>query len=135
MMVTAHCPTCNALVEAEAKCPKCQGPLFPHGTEAFHEKGTLDQCPVCGAAHLYRQKDFNRKLGIALVVVGAVLAYWTWGLSLGVVALLDWLLFRRVGEVGCCYRCGAQFREMPTVGALEPFNLQLHDYYRSLKKG
>jgi len=98
MEVTAKCPKCHnwqVFTPPPDACPKCGGALMAHRTEAF------DQCPVCGAAHLYRQKDFNRKLGVGLVVIGVILAYWTYGLSLLAVTLIDWLLVRRVGQVGC----------------------------------
>lgn len=138
MNVVVTCPACHARSEVtfarEASCPHCHAPLFGFVTDELASGNALDQCAVCGAAHLYRQKDFNRAVGIALVVVGVLLAYFTYGLSLLAVALLDWLLFRRVGEVGLCYRCGAQYRGSRLVDGLPAFDLQLHDYYRSLKK-
>ena len=94
----------------------------------------LDGCPVCGCEHLYRQKDFNRHLGVALVVVAVVLAYFTFGLSLLAVALVDWLLFPRIREVGICYQCKAVVRsdDKAVIGTLPAFELGLHDYYKNL---
>jgi hypothetical protein len=139
MELTARCPHCQHSVRQQigtdsAECAACHAPLFIHGTEAFHARGTLDQCPLCGCAHLYRQKDFNRRLGLALLALGIGLAYFTYGISLLVVTGLDWWLFRRVGDVGCCYLCGALFRGFPGVAALAPFNLVFHDHYRALKE-
>ncbi len=90
-------------------------------------------CPRCKCEHLYRRKDFNRKFGITLIAVGVVLSYWTYGVSLVVVTLLDWLLSITVGEVGICYQCEEQFRDKEMVKQLPPFNLSLHDYYMNLK--
>ncbi len=134
MDIYCKCPTCNEWVESVETCPKCSGPLLVFATEVFHETGKLDQCVVCGSQHLYRQKDFNRKVGVAIVVIGVLLAYWTYGLSLLAVAFIDWVIYQNVFDVGCCYRCGAQYREFEKIGELEPFNLQLHYYYKNLEK-
>ena len=96
----------------------------------------LDRCPVCGCEHLYRQKDFNKRLGVALVVVAVVLAYFTFGLSLLTIALVDWLLFPRIQEVGICYQCKATVRSdnKDVIGKLPVFELGLHDYYKNLAR-
>lgn len=133
MEILTDCPRCKARVEVtDAKAEHCGEPLFPYATDRFISEFFLNQCPSCGAAHLYRQKDFNRKLGIGLVVVGIFFAWWTYGVSLVLVTLIDWWLYRQVGEVGCCYKCPTQFRG-PQISRLPAFNLELHDYYRSLK--
>ncbi len=95
---------------------------------------SLEPCPVCEAEHVYKQKDFNRKLGILLLLIGVAGSFYTFGLSLLVVTIFDWWLYRHVGLVGLCYRCHAQFRGSPEIEKLPPFTLQLHDYYKSLKK-
>jgi len=112
------------------KCSGCSEPRV-----LLVQPPALQPCPVCETEHVYKQKDFNRKLGVLLLLVGIAGSYFTYGLSLLVVALFDWWLYRHVGEVGLCYRCHSQFRGSPEVDALPPFTLQLHDYYKSLKKG
>lgn len=135
MEIQAHCPHCKTLQSLAwgpgqplPQCPGCNTPWLDHLTEKL-----TDQCPMCGAAHLYRLRDFNRKLGVALVVIGVALAFFTYGLSLLVVTVLDWLLYKRVKEVASCYRCGVVFRDHPRITEIEPFNLELLDYYRNLK--
>lgn len=142
MQITASCPTCSSLQTMEflgaqsvCKCSGCAGDLLPHATPGFLENKSLTQCPLCGAAHLYRRKDFNQKLGIGLIVLGVALAYFTYGISLLLVTLIDFFLFKRIKEVGVCYQCGALFRQSSLIASLEPFNLQLFDYYRNLKEG
>jgi hypothetical protein len=115
-------------------CDFCQNPLLIHSTDSFSNQKRIDQCPVCGAAHLYRRKDFNQKLGILLVVLGVALAYYTYGLSLLVVTLIDFFLVRRVREVGICYQCQTEFRNSRLLDALHPFDLELFDYYRNLRE-
>ena len=134
MKVAGFCPFCKAGLEVDAAsplCPSCKKNIFPDATDSFHATGELVQCPLCGCTHLYRQKDFNRNLGLALLVVGVALAYWTYGISLLVVTVIDFLLFRMVRECGCCYQCFAVFRESPAIEKLEPFNLILHDHYKN----
>ncbi len=134
MEIQAVCPHCKKVGVAHWKekenifCPLCQHPWLEFVTEKF-----IDQCAMCGAAHLYRQKDFNRKLGVGLVVLGVAFAYFTYGISLLVVTLVDWLLFKRVGEVGCCYRCNTQYRKSSRIDEMAPFDLELQDYYRNLR--
>ncbi len=131
MEISTDCPLCKTRVEINSnEARHCNEPLLPYATDRFLKEHYLNQCPACGAAHLYRQKDFNRNLGIGLVALGIALAWWTYGISLLIVTVVDWWLYRRVGEVGCCYQCSAQFRGAE-VKHLGLFDLELHDYYRN----
>jgi len=140
MNVYSRCILCNhwqtitlqAPISLSPSCESCGQILWSHMTETFQTELKLTQCPQCASPHLYRQKDFNRKLGLGLIVVGVATSVITYGLSLVVVTLLDLWLYRRVGEVGLCYQCHAQFREDPNVQTLSPFDLEIHDYYRSV---
>lgn len=140
MEIDVLCPDCETLNTATvtfpapvASCSQCNTSLLSEGSDRFKNKGTLDQCPCCGAEHLYRQRDFNRALGISLVVIGALLAPFTYGISLIVLALVDFIIYRSVSEIACCYRCGGVYRATPEIARIEPFNLQIYDYYRNLK--
>ena len=136
MEVTAFCPHCKNPLETSLsenrKCPECDKNVFEYCTDRLLENRSLDQCPVCGAQHLYQQKDFNRKIGVLLVVVGVLFAYWTYGVSLLLAALFDFVLYRAVPYVGLCYKCHAQFRKSELVASLPHFNLSLFDYYKNL---
>ena len=70
----------------------------------------LQECVVCGYERLFTQKDFNRKLGILVVAIGAVLSPWTYGLSLLGCMLLDYALYYIVPEITVCYGCDAIYR-------------------------
>lgn len=135
-------------------CPKCQAPLEVDPTAAVPAAtacrcgqpialrsdaivdGRVVACPACGEALLYQQKDFRQAVGCFVVVVAAVLAPFTYYISLGVAALIDWLLYRLSDQVVICYRipCKAHVRGLvpgPKVGA---FDLSIHDYYRMLAR-
>lgn len=62
-------------------------------------------CIACGHPELYTQKDFPRSIGIAIVVIAALLAPFTWYLSLAAAAILDWLLYRMAPNIVQCYVC------------------------------
>ena len=111
-----HCPQCDTRQTLLSEPPK------------------LEPCPVCETEHVYKQKDFSRKLGVSLLAIGVVTSFFTYGVSLLVVAIFDWWLYKHVGDVGLCYRCQSQFRGSPEVSGLEPFNLSYYDYYKNLKK-
>ena len=134
LSILAHCPGCQEFHEQpfskDQRCPKCDRVLLAYIPEA---KPELSQCLVCGTPHLYRQKDFNRKLGVGLVIVGVLLAYFTYGLSLLTVAIIDFVIYRSVGEVACCYQCESQYRGVG-IDVVPPFNLSLHDYYQNLTR-
>lgn len=137
MKVTSTCPKCS--VQSEWKYPEeayctCSVKRVQFATDAFLNDETLNQCPLCGCAHVYRQKDFNRRIGVALIILGVALAYFTYGISLVAVTAVDWILNRIVGEVGICYQCHAQFRKSSAIPRLETFNLSLFDYYNNLSQ-
>lgn len=78
--------------------------------ERLSEQGGLLGCLGCGHPELYTARDFPRGLGISIVVVAAVLAPFTWYLSLVGAALVDAILYRTARRVVSCYRCGTEHR-------------------------
>jgi hypothetical protein len=91
------------------------------------EESVIDHCAACGHAELYFQKDFNRRTGIALVVIGSIFVPWTYGLSLLGVTVLDYIVWRIVKDVIVCYHCQAVHRGCPPNPRLKPFDLVIHD--------
>jgi hypothetical protein len=87
----------------------------------------IEQCAACGHTELYFQKDFNRRTGVALVVVGAIFVPWTWGLSLLGVTVLDYVVWRVVKDVVVCYQCQAVHRGYAIPTFVKPFDLVVHD--------
>ena len=117
-----------------APCAACGTP--PLLDAAAVVEGAIASCPLCRCPMLYRQRDFNQKIGLAVVVVAAVLAPFTWYVSLGVAALIDALLYKLSGEVVVCYRtkCRAHVRGLAPGPKVGPFDLSIHDYYRMLAR-
>ena len=122
----------TVLHAAEWRCPSCQRPSQqglegskllrcnhcdyqrPYPTEALDDAGVVrdpvEVCLACGHDRLFAQKDFNRRLGLVVVLIGGVLSPWTYGLSLVACLLLDYGLYRFVPEITVCYGCDAIHR-------------------------
>ena len=83
--------------------------IDPHGEHLTAQEG-LTGCLACGHPELYTQRDFPRGVGIAIVVVAALLAPATNYLSLLVAALIDAVLYRFAGRMVVCYVCNARHR-------------------------
>jgi hypothetical protein len=110
--------------EASRPCDSCGA---SNAVVAPGERAIIDRCAACGHEQLYFQKDFNRRTGIALVVVGAILVPWTYYLSLLAATILDYIVWRIVKDVIVCYECQAVHRGYPANPALKPFDLVIHD--------
>ena len=132
--VSGRCLNCltafSLFAQFDERCRACHQVLFAHPPE---NPEFFQQCPLCACAHLYQQKDFNRAVGLVILLVGIGLAYWTYGLSLLIVTALDFLIYRLVGSVGICYLCETQYRA-ETVHTLPQFNLVLFDHYRLVRQ-
>jgi len=123
------CPQCEKRLgrddgEVSRPCDFCGA---ANGVVAPERGAIIDRCAACGHEHLYFQKDFNRRTGIALVVVGSIFVPWTYGLSLLAVTILDYIVWRIVKDVIVCYGCQAVHRGYPPNPALKPFDLVIHD--------
>jgi hypothetical protein len=78
--------------------------------ERLTPDGGLLGCLACGHPELYTQRVFPRALGLSIVALAALLAPFTWYLSLVGAALLDALLYFVAPSQVVCYRCGAVHR-------------------------
>lgn len=130
-MASIHflCLTCETRLaresgEAARSCEACRG---ENAVTAPPDGATISRCAACGHEQLYFQKDFNRKTGIALVVLGSIFVPWTYGLSLLGVTILDYAVWRMVKDVIVCYQCQAVHRGYPANPDIKPFDLVVHD--------
>lgn len=113
---SATCGSCGS-VRALVPAPRAGG-------------GGLLGCRACGHSELYRRKDFPRPLGVAIVVVAALLAPATRYLSLIAAAVLDGALYLFLGEVVVCYVCRAEHRGFPTEPRHPRFDLEISERLR-----
>jgi hypothetical protein len=97
----------------------------------------VDVCACCGHSDLYVQKDFNRTLGLAIVILGCLGSLVFFGLgrplpafgALVAMAGIDGLIYLLVGDVAVCYSCHAIYRGFRRNPAHRPFDLELLERY------
>jgi len=143
MNVTFRCPNCNHISHAEfgmeasqIACPACEATWpVPKGIAA---EGRLQRCLVCPSTELFARKDFSQSVGVAIVVAGAVVSsvFWAWRMPLWTyavlfaTALIDVVLYLTVGNLLQCYRCQAQYRDVPGLEEHGGFDLETHEKHR-----
>ena len=133
MEIQITCPACQSSVEvlpdhlaAKVDCDICKHVIDVKFTQE-QEQGNLKECPVCTRMDFYKQKDFNRKIGVVLFVIAAILSIWTYGLSLVVLYLLDLFLFRKLSMVAICYKCQTNFRKVKNILEIRDFDHEMND--------
>jgi len=143
MNVTFRCPHCDQTGRIDfgphadqLTCPACHVAWpVPDGAAS---DGKLWHCLVCPSTELFVRKDFSQPLGVAIVVVGMIIssvfwayrmAIWTYAV-LFATALIDIVLYLTVGNVLQCYRCQAQYRDVPGLENHGGFDLETHEKHR-----
>jgi hypothetical protein len=125
MQILAKCPKCDAGLPVDAseapaaiKCGGCGRDMPLAFTSAVRTGTEVDRCPVCDGGDFYIRKDFNPKIGLTVVIIGAVISavfYWygrdlvAYGV-LGGAALIDLVVYGRLKDLTVCYRCHSEFR-------------------------
>ena len=125
MQVLAKCPKCDAglpLAAADAPaaitCGRCQTKIPLDVSDAVRSDRGVDRCPVCSGKDFYLRKDFDPKVGLGVVIVGAAISagfYWfgrdliAYGI-LASAALIDLVVYGRLKDLTVCYRCHSEFR-------------------------
>jgi hypothetical protein len=133
MEIQITCKNCGSSVEVmpdhlahKVQCEVCQHVQEVNFT-SDQEAGLLKECPVCARQDFYKQKDFNRKIGVLLFIIAAILSIWTYGLSLVVLYLLDLFLFRKLSLVAICYKCQTNFRKVINVAEIPDYDHEMND--------
>jgi hypothetical protein len=123
--VLAKCPKCDAGLPVRAadgaaaiKCGRCGREIALAFSDAVRADAAVDRCPVCEGGDFYIRKDFDPKVGLTVVVIGALISatfYWfgrdlvAYGI-LATAALVDLVVYGRLKDVTVCYRCHSEFR-------------------------
>jgi hypothetical protein len=125
VQILARCPACDAALpvpardaDAAIRCGRCGRDIPLHISEAVREDRAVDVCPVCQGGDFYGRKDFDPKVGLSVVIAGALISagfYWfgrdlvAYGI-LGAAALIDLVVYGRLKDLTVCYRCHTEFR-------------------------
>lgn len=128
--ISWKCPSCHEhpVIEAVAGplvCPQCSAA----GGRIENPEAIFKSCPICSCSQFYLVKDFNQALGCLIMLIGIVFVPKTYGLSLPVMAALDWLLYRRIPAMAVCYRCDAEFRGFNIPDHFRPFLHHIGEKY------
>ncbi len=133
MSVQITCTGCGSSIEVhpDHNAHKVECEVCKHITDvkfnAEHEQGILKECPVCSRQDFYKQKDFNRMIGVTLFVIAAILSIWTYGLSLVALYLVDLFLFRKLALVAICYKCRTNFRSLANMPEIRDYDHEMND--------
>ena len=125
MDVLVKCPTCDAGLPTTAReappainCGRCGTTIPLSFSEAARDDRAVDACPVCGGHDFYIRKDFDPKVGLTVVILGALISasfYW-FGRDLVAYSILaaavfiDLIVYSRLRDLTVCYRCHSEFR-------------------------
>ncbi|MEX2214404.1 MAG: hypothetical protein WD768_09770 [Phycisphaeraceae bacterium] len=105
---------------------------------AFDDEHHLRCCPVCGCRELFARKDFPQVTGFAIVLAAAVVAVALFGarnviwgvVVLGVVVIIDAIIYLFSGRCLVCYRCRSEFRDTPIRPSHPGWELATGEKYR-----
>lgn len=143
----AICPRC----ETEALYPLAKGPAAPRCPECGFEwregavdidpERPLDRCVFCGRDELYVQKDFNRQLGLGIVLTSFLIVFLVMLLHdhrtgiylLFVLAAVDFVAYALLRNVAVCYLCQSVYRGLPTNPEHRGFDLGLEEKHKRLR--
>jgi hypothetical protein len=125
MEILARCPACDAGLPVAAReagtairCGGCGRDIPLDVTDAVRDDRAVDVCPVCRGGDFYGRKDFDPKVGLSVVIAGALISagfYW-FGRDLiaysilAAAVLIDLVVYGRLKDLTVCYRCHTEFR-------------------------
>jgi hypothetical protein len=119
----ADCLTAREHAETDAgdfTCAKC-GKAYAARFEGVLSPEGVERCAFCGNHSFFLQKDFDQRLGCLIMGVSLAAALfvgwkfgWIWFTPvLLATVVVDWIVAARICPVTICYRCDAEYREMP----------------------
>lgn len=125
MRIVARCPKCDAGLPVKGgdapgaiRCGRCSREIPLAISDALRADQSVDVCPVCTGRDFYIRKDFDPKVGLTVVIIGALVSgvfYWfgrdllAYSILAGA-ALIDLVVYGRLKDLTVCYRCHSEFR-------------------------
>jgi hypothetical protein len=115
---------------------------FGGGGMAPRPQSPVERCWVCGSTDFYVQKDFNRELGLMIVIASAMVIFLVMLLispGLGIaclllIAALDFIVYRALSTCTVCYLCHSIYRGFPPNPAHQAFYLGSEEKYKRLRQ-
>ena len=117
MTVEFICSDCEKDVLADLskvpdsiQCPHCMTTVPVKLSNSIQKGGKVDRCTMCGKIRFYVQKDFNPRLGLFIFAIGVIFSYHTYGLTLLIATIIDFIMYKVLKTVTICYNCRAIYR-------------------------
>ena len=146
MRARHYCADCLAWREHDAgdsgdfTCAKCGKAYAARCGAAMGAEG-VEQCAFCDGHAFFLQKDFDQRLGCLIMAVSLGLALfvgWKFGWIWFTPALLasvvvDWIVAARIKPVTICYRCDAEYREVPVHPRHKGYDPHVAERYAETK--
>jgi len=127
--------------DGEVPCPEGHPPVAFKHSPAVVAGSAVDRCSRCGTTAFFVQKDFDQRVGCAVLGAGALLALaaakvfggiWLVPVLLAVAAA-DFVLARRIPSVVICYQCDTEYRGVPGSSGLRPYDPHIGERYAEVK--
>jgi hypothetical protein len=126
MRARYYCPDCLTAKDHGGSdsgpfaCEKC-GRAYEGALERVLGGEGVEACGFCGNRALFLQKDFDQRLGCLIMAASLGLALlvgwkagWIWFTPVLLVSVVvDWVIAGRIKAVTICYRCDAEYRDVP----------------------
>ena len=146
MRVRRYCPDCLASRDhapedsGEFRCVKCDR-AYTASFESVSSTGPIERCAFCGNRAFFLEKDFDQRLGclfIGLSLAAALFVGWRFGWVwftpvLLATVLVDWIVARRIRPVTICYRCDAEYRDLPLNARHRGYDPHVAERYAKTK--
>jgi hypothetical protein len=121
-------------------CPKCGKAYHADFTGAPGPEG-LERCAFCGNRAFFLQKDFDQRLGCLIMgisLAAAVAVGWRFGWIyftpvLLATVLIDWIVAVRIRPLAICYRCDAEYRDLPAHPQHKGYDPHIAERYAETK--
>jgi len=148
--VSVYCSECLARIElprpqetisGSVSCPSKHSSISFSHSETIKAGSRVDVCSRCSSTALFTQKDFDQRLGCAILAAGAAVALgvsWRFGgiwfvPVLLLVAAADLVLARRVAAVVICYQCDTEYRGVADVAATRSYDPHVAERFADVK--
>ncbi len=126
MRVRYYCPVCLTArehAEGETGAYACSGCGRGYDADVARVVGSegVEHCAFCDNRAFFLQKDFDQRLGcliMAASLAAALVVGWKFGWIwftpvLLATVVVDWIVAARIRPVTICYRCDAEYRDVP----------------------
>jgi len=146
MRARHYCADCLTAREHGAQdsgdftCEKC-GRGYSARFEGVQDAEGVGQCAFCGGHAFFLQKDFDQRLGCLAMAVSLAAALfvgwragWIWFTPVLLASVVvDWIVAARIKPVTICYRCDAEYRDVPVHPRHKGYDPHVAERYAETK--